>query len=914
MLKKFITALIGDPEQKTIKRMRKVVEEINKIEEKYQLELTDEQVPLKTQEFRDRIAAGESLDALLPEAFALVKNAARRLVGKSWMVRGIEQKWDMIHYDVQLIGGMVLHEGKIAEMRTGEGKTLVCSLSVYLNALAGKGVHVITVNDYLAQRDAEWIGGLYKFLGMSIGVVVHDQPRDEKKAAYAADITYGTNNEYGFDYLRDNMAPNKESLVQRDLHYAIVDEVDSILVDEARTPLIISAPAEESTEKYISYSKMVKLLEANTHYNVDEKQRVATLTEEGIRKMEEMLGVENIYTEKGFEEVHHIEQALRANAVYKKDVDYMIRNDEIIIVDEFTGRLMTGRRYGQGLHQAIEAKEGMPIKRESKTLATITFQNYFRMFQKLAGMTGTAKTEEEEFGAIYGLEVVQIPTNKPIQRVDKSDAIYKSEKGKFKAIATRVNELHEKGQPVLIGTISVEKSEKLSKVLQEEGISHSVLNAKYHEKEAEIVANAGQRGSVTIATNMAGRGTDIKLGEGVADLGGLVIIGSERHESRRIDNQLRGRAGRQGDPGMSQFYVSMEDDLMRIFGGDRMKSLMERMGLPEDMPIENKIISRSLESAQSKVEGHNFDIRKHLVEYDTVMNTHRDIIYKKRRAILESESLKNEALLLMETEVEKIVLSHPDNVKEIWETVNALHRSPVKPTALETLAPMTQEERIDTLKKYLEAEYLEKEKNLPDPSILRRAERAIFLRTVDMLWMRHIDELKDLREAVSLSGYGQRDPLVEYKNQSFGLFEELMEKIDRTTLTSLFHVKINVQLVNKPAAPAVNAEGEPVKIRTNEEQIERNLEEPSLEKPEAQMPQHGVGEPHRVMPVQRTAIEMPVSEPSVRVISAKTGQPVVSDSDLIAPTSSLAAKFPDAGRNDPCPCGSGKKFKKCHGA
>ncbi len=901
MLNKLITALIGDPEQKTIKRMRKVAEEINKIEERYQAELSDEDISKKTQEFRDRIAAGESVDALLPEAFALVKNAARRLVGKSWMVRGIEQKWEMVHYDVQLIGGMVLHEGKIAEMRTGEGKTLVSSLPVYLNALAGKGVHVVTVNDYLAQRDAEWIGGLYQFLGMTVGVVTHNQARDQKKAAYAADITYGTNNEYGFDYLRDNMAPTKEALVQRDLYYAIVDEVDSILVDEARTPLIISAPAEESTEKYISYSKMVKLLEENVHYNIDEKQRVATLTEEGIKKMEEMMGVENIYTEKGFEEVHHIEQALRANAVYKKDVDYMIRDGEVIIVDEFTGRLMQGRRYGQGLHQAIEAKEGVAIKRESKTLATITFQNYFRMFQKLAGMTGTAKTEEEEFGAIYSLEVIQIPTNKPVQRVDKSDAIYKSEKGKFKAIATKVKEFNEKGQPVLVGTISVEKSEKLSKLLEEEGISHSVLNAKHHEKEAEIVANAGQRGAVTIATNMAGRGTDIKLGEGVAELGGLVILGSERHESRRIDNQLRGRAGRQGDPGMSQFYVSMEDDLMRIFGGDRMKGLMERMGLPEDMPIENGMISRSLESAQSKVEGHNFDIRKHLVEYDTVMNTHRDIMYKKRRAILESESLKNEALVLMEKEVEKIVLSNPDNVKEAWETVNAIHRNPATPIALETLDPLAQEERIDTLKNYLEREYMEKEKALPDPSIMRRAERAIFLRTMDMLWMRHIDELKDLREAVSLSGYGQRDPLVEYKNQSFSLFEELMEKIDRTTLTSLFHVKINVQLVNKPA---------PVEAaQTNEAQIERNLEEPSLEKAPVERARP---EPTPVMPVQRTAIEIP--EPSVRVISAKTGKAIVSDADLIAPTSKATPQFPESGRNDPCPCGSGKKYKKCHGA
>ncbi|QQR55416.1 preprotein translocase subunit SecA [Candidatus Peregrinibacteria bacterium] len=893
MLTKLITSLIGDPEKKAIQRMRKVVEKINALEQRYQTELTDEQVPQKTQEFRDRIASGESLDALLPEAFALVKNAARRLVGKSWPVRGIDQAWEMVHYDVQLIGGMVLHEGKIAEMRTGEGKTLVCTLPVYLNALAGKGVHVVTVNDYLAQRDAEWMGGLYKFLGMSVGVVTHNQPRDQKKDAYAADITYGTNNEYGFDYLRDNMAPNKEALVQRELFYAIVDEVDSILIDEARTPLIISAPAEESTEKYSSYSTLVKMLEENTHYNVDEKQRVATLTEEGIKKMEELMGVDNIYTEKGFEEVHHIEQALRAHAVYKKDVDYMIRDGEIIIVDEFTGRLMAGRRYGQGLHQAIEAKEGVTIKRESKTLATITFQNYFRMFQKLAGMTGTAKTEEEEFGTIYSLEVIQIPTNKTIQRVDKSDAIYKSEAGKFNAIANKVKEFHEKGQPVLVGTISVEKSEKLSTLLQKEGVSHSVLNAKYHEKEAEIVAQAGQRGAVTIATNMAGRGTDIKLGDGVAELGGLVIIGSERHESRRIDNQLRGRAGRQGDPGLSQFYVSMEDDLMRIFGGDRMKGLMERLGLPEDMPIENKMISRSLESAQSKVEGHNFDIRKHLVEYDTVINTHRDIIYKKRRAILESESLKNEALLLMEKEVEKIVLSNPENLKEVWETVNAIHRSPLKPIALESLEPLNPEARIDTLKKYFEDEYTEKEKSLPDPAIMRRAERAIFLRTLDMLWMRHIDELKDLREAVSLSGYGQRNPLVEYQNQAFQFFEELIEKIDRTTLTSLFHVKINVQLVNKPAPLATNANGEVLKVRTNQEQIEQNL----------------------VMPVQRTAIEVPsTQQPTVRVISAKTGQAIVSDADLIAPASKTTSTFPEVGRNDPCPCGSGKKYKKCHGA
>ncbi len=908
MLQKILTAIVGDPQKKTIKRMRKVVEQINEIEERYQRELTDEQIPLKTEEFKERIRNGESLDALLPEAFALVKNAARRLVGKTWDVRGIPYTWDMVPYDVQLIGGMVLHEGKIAEMRTGEGKTLVCSLPVYLNALEGKGVHVVTVNDYLAQRDAEWIGGLYRFLGMKVGVVTHEQPRDAKKAAYEADITYGTNNEYGFDYLRDNMAPNLDALVQRGLHYAIVDEVDSILIDEARTPLIISAPAEESTEKYLSYSRLVKMLDEKTHYNIDEKQRVATLTEEGIRKMEELMGVENIYTERGFEEVHHIEQALRAHAVYKKDVDYMIRDNEVIIVDEFTGRIMPGRRYGQGLHQAIEAKENVPVKKESRTLATITFQNYFRMFNKLAGMTGTAKTEEEEFGSIYGLEVVEIPTNKPVQRQDSPDSIYKSEAGKFNAIATRVEELHSKGQPVLIGTISVEKSERLSELIKARGIPHSVLNAKFHEKEAEIVAGAGQKGAVTIATNMAGRGTDIKLGEGVKDLGGLVILGSERHESRRIDNQLRGRAGRQGDPGVSQFYVSMEDDLMRIFGGDRMRGLMEKLGLPEDVPIENGIISRSIEGAQRRVEGHNFDIRKHLVEYDTVMNTHRDIIYKRRRAVLESQDLKNEALLLMEQEVEKIVLSHPGNLKEIVETVSALHRSPVRPLAQEALVTLSQEELISTLSKYLETEYLEKEKSLPEPSIMRRAERAIFLRTIDMLWMRHIDELKDLRESVSLSAYGQRDPLVEYKNQAFALFEDLIARIDRETVQALFHVKINVQMVR----PSTQPEG-----KTNEEKIEQNLEEPSLEKPSAQVPRLGVDQIPVVMRPEASAassapMAAPVAEPTVRVISAKTGQAIQSDDELVGPT--RAASVPKVDRNEPCPCGSGKKYKKCHGA
>jgi len=841
---KLIEKIIGTPEQKDLKRLSKIVTTINDIEVRYQSELTDEDIPKKTEEFKTRIAGGESLDSILPEAFALVKNAARRLVGKSWSVRGNEYTWDMVHYDVQLIGGMVLHEGKIAEMRTGEGKTLVCTLPIYLNALEGKGVHLVTVNEYLAERDAEWMSGLYNFLGLSIGVIKHGQNAEEKRAAYNADITYGTNNEFGFDYLRDNMAQSKEQQVQRPLHYAMVDEVDSILIDEARTPLIISAPAQESTQKYLQYRQLVQQLQENTHFNVDEKQRTAVLSEEGIKKMEQLLGVENIYTDRGFEEVHHIEQALRAHAVYKADVDYVVRDGKVVIVDEFTGRLMDGRRYGQGLHQAIEAKEGVEIQRESKTLATITFQNYFRMFKKLAGMTGTGMTEAEEFASIYGLRVVPIPTHKAVQRNDKPDAIYKNQVAKFRAIAQTAKELHQKGQPVLIGTISVEKSEALSKLLKAEGVPHNVLNAKQHEREAEIIARAGERGAVTIATNMAGRGTDIKLGEGVQDLGGLYVLGSERHESRRIDNQLRGRSGRQGDPGASQFYVAMDDDLMRIFGGSRMEALMTRLGLPDDVPIENSLISRSIEGAQRKVEGHHFDTRKHLVQYDDVINTHRDIIYKRRNGILESESLKNDFIVLIEKEVERLVLSHPDDLREVHQSILTLHKDAVAPIALETLENLDQEALIRRLTQYLEEEYLEKEKALPDPALLRRAERAIMLRVLDMLWMRHISELKDLREAVSLSGYGQRDPLIEYKNLAFLKFDELMRTIDQNIVLSLFRVKINVQLAETPPAP---------KTETNEKQIE-------------------------------------------------------------APLNSSDLNAGDQGRNDLCSCGSGKKYKKCHGA
>lgn len=792
-IQKIIEKILGDSKQKELKKIAKIVEEINKIEADFQLHLKEEDIQNKTAEFKKRIEDGETVDDLLPEAFALVKFACRKLKGKSWQVRDHKQEWDMVPYDVQLVGGIVIHKGMIAEMRTGEGKTLVCTLPIYLNALTSKGVHVVTVNDYLAQRDAEWMGGLYRFLGLSVGIIKRGQNTEEKKEAYNADITYGTNNEYGFDFLRDNMAQNKERLVQRPLHFAIIDEVDSILIDESRTPLIISAPGEESTEKYQLYNQLVRQLEENVHYNVDEKQRVASLSEEGISKMEELMGVDNIYTEKGFGEVHHIEQALRANFVYKKDTDYVVQEDGVMIVDEFTGRLMPGRRYGQGLHQAVEAKEKVTIKRESRTLATVTFQNFFRMYEKLAGMTGTAVTEEEEFGSIYGLNVIPVPTHRPVQRKDHADSIYKNIQGKFSAIADKVKELNEKGQPVLIGTISVEKSEALSKALKARGIKHNVLNAKAHEREAEIVADAGQKGAVTIATNMAGRGTDIKLGEGVKELGGLYVIGSERHESRRIDNQLRGRSGRQGDPGTSQFYVSMEDDLMRIFGGQRLQDLMEKMGFPEDLPIENRMISGRIEGAQKKVEGRNFDVRKHLVQYDDVMNKHREIIYARRKDVLTKESLKNDYLVLLEQEVEKIVLRHPGDTKEITEVVSALHRSESAPIPQEKLDDLDAEQQIQFITKHLEEEYQAKEDSLPAPDVMRQAERAVMLRIIDLYWMRHISELKDLRGAVSLSGYGQRDPLIEYQNVAFQSFQEMSERIDRNIVANLFRVKINVK-------------------------------------------------------------------------------------------------------------------------
>lgn len=977
MIRSILGKIIGDANEKEVRRLRPMIEKINEIEEKYQKTLTDEDFPQKTKEFKKRITDGESLDDILPEAFALVKNACRRLTGKKWEVRGHEAEWNMIPYDVQLIGGIVLHQGKIAEMKTGEGKTLVCTMPVYLNALTQKGVFVVTVNDYLAQRDAEWMGGVYKFLGLSVGVVKHGQNAAQKKEAYDADITYGTNNEFGFDYLRDNMTTSLENVVQRNLYYAIVDEVDSILIDEARTPLIISAPAEESTFKYKKYAELIKNLVENEDYNIDEKIKTATLSEAGIAKMEKMLGVENIYTEGGFLEVHHIEQALRAHACYKRDVDYVVKEDEVIIVDEFTGRLMPGRRYSDGLHQAIEARENVEVKRESKTLATVSLQNYFRLFDKLAGMTGTAATEAEEFYKIYGLDTIIIPTNVTVVRKDLSDVIYKNTKGKFLAVTQKVKELHEKGQPALIGTISIEKSEMLSKLLQINGIPHNVLNAKNHEREAEIIANAGQKNAMTIATNMAGRGTDIKLGKGVVEVGGLCIIGTERHESRRIDNQLRGRSGRQGDPGATQFYVSMEDELMRLFGSEKVQNMMERLGIPDDMPVENRLISNSIESAQKRVEGRNFDIRKHLVEYDDVMNKHREIIYSRRRKILKSSDVKIDILKLFENEAKIIVLNHTSerdvedwNYEEILETVRAIHRTP-KGNRDENTSGDTNENRNDktiydtqeneiltkknlekiidrdelikVIHDYLVNEYEKKEKLLSSANILRQVERSVYLRVIDSLWMEHIDEMSGLRESVALQGYGQRDPLIEYKGEAFNKFTKLLAAIQSNTVNMLFKVNIEQEVAQKLMEEMVE------NMQTNEDEIEEMLtgdqkilhaKAEAIKRATAQkmiyLKNHNrldntINNLENIIKDDEndknasdgsapTVIRVNADEDENQTLnhsSPDVSHPGVPQKFQTAQISPVIQKnsnqINEVGRNDPCPCGSGKKYKKCHG-
>jgi len=915
-----LNKLLGDPAQKELKKLWPTVEKVKKQLEGMQT-LTKEDLPKKTEEYRKRVADGESLEELLPEAFALVIRACQVLVGTTVHVAQRTEEWDMVPFDVQILGGIVLHQGNIAEMKTGEGKTLVCTMPVYLNALTGNGVHVVTVNDYLAKRDAQWMGYIYDLLGMQTGVVVHEKTPKERKDAYNADVTYGTNNEFGFDYLRDNMAPALDVQVQRRLHYAIVDEVDSILIDEARTPLIISQPAEESTEKYRQYAQLILQLSANKHYTIDEKQRVAVLTEDGIKTMEKILGVENIYTEKGFEEVHHIEQALRAHAVYKLDVDYVVREGQVMIVDEFTGRLMPGRRYGHGLHQAIEAKEGVEVQRESKTLATITFQNYFRLYEKLAGMTGTAKTEEEEFDQIYTLRTFMIPTNMPMIRADNPDAIYRTVEAKFKAVAELVKEKHEKGQPVLVGTTSIEKSEALSALLQKDNVPHEVLNAKHHEKEARIVAGAGQKGAVTIATNMAGRGTDIKLGEGVVDLDGLVIIGSERHEARRIDNQLRGRSGRQGDPGESQFFVSMEDELMRLFGGDRLKGMMEKMNVPDDVPLENQMVSRAIENAQKRVEGYNFDTRKHVVQYDDVMNKHRGIIYTRRQRLLEkmasgagvspqgspaqgggqtnettTPSLHSEILTYLEKEITAIVTAHASakdseewDLPEINKLIEALHPQLGERSTPSTLATFKETEKLQEHLVSLAQEFYEKKCKEYDEEIVQQAERIVTLRAIDTHWMDHIDAMTHLREQVAFAGYAQRDPLIEYKDQGFRLFQQLLASIESTIAHTLLQVDF-AQFVPQTFLERAAAEQEG--LETNIDDIEAELFETGAGS--AVTTRHP--ERSHVVRERRGGVEGRSTSQGIQKIQATTTGPKKK-----------------VGRNEPCPCGSGKKFKKCHG-
>ena len=844
LLESLIKKIFGDPSEKELKRCRPIVEKINSLEQEMQ-KLSSANLQAKTQEFKRRLQKGETLDDILPEAFAVVREASRRVTG-------------MRHFDVQLIGGMVLHRGKIAEMRTGEGKTLVATLPVYLNALTGKGVHVVTVNDYLARRDSEDMGRIYRFLGLSVGLIVHDMEYPDRKAAYQADITYGTNNEFGFDYLRDNMVVDKDQMVQRELNYCIVDEVDSILIDEARTPLIISGPGEKPTELYNVIAHVVSNMKEGEDYTVDEKQKQVAPTEAGIAKAERMLGVKNLYdVEHGVDFSHHIMCAIRAKALMKRDRDYVVKDGEIIIVDEFTGRLMYGRRFSEGLHQAIEAKEGVKVQRESQTLATITFQNYFRMYHKLAGMTGTAKTEEQEFQKIYGLDVVVVPTNKPMIRIDYPDVIYKTRRAKYKAVVKEIVELHKTGRPVLVGTTSITQSEELSALLKKAGIPHNVLNAKYHEKEAAIVAQAGQMGQVTIATNMAGRGTDIVLGEGVPELGGLHIIGTERHESRRIDNQLRGRCARQGDPGSARFYLSLEDDLMRIFGSDNIKSMMDKLGMEEDDPIENKMVTRSIENAQKRVEERNFNIRKQVLQYDDVMNQQREVIYKERRKVLDQADLRDTVMNFTHKIVDRALAMYcpPEAYSEDWDLKSLVKYceeffAPYGALKEEKLADLSREELGESLHKLAEDTYKEREDQI-SPEIMRELENLVMLKVVDQHWMEHLDAMDMLREGVGLRAYGQKDPLVEYKFEAYDMFEGMIDAIEDDVVKYMFRVNVITQPV-----------------------VEDRLENASMNNPN--------------LDVSPADAENEAKQPYVR-------------------------KEPKVGRNDPCPCGSGKKYKDCCG-
>lgn len=776
-----VKKIFGDTNERDVKRLMKTVELINKIEPDFE-KLSDEELKAKTAEFRERIEQGATAEEILPEAFATVREASKRVLGKR-------------HYNVQMLGGIALHEGKIAEMKTGEGKTLVGTLPVYLNALLGKGVHVVTVNDYLAQRDSGEMGQIYNFLGMSVGLNLANMDHAAKQEAYACDITYGTNNEFGFDYLRDNMVLYKEQMVQRPLYFCIIDEVDSILVDEARTPLIISGQAQKSTELYFAADRFVKSLNVEEDYTLDIKVKSVALTENGVSKAENFFGLENLYDQESVTINHHIVQALKANAIMRLDVDYVVADGEVLIVDEFTGRLMAGRRYSDGLHQAIEAKENIIVQNESMTLATITFQNYFRMYRKLAGMTGTAKTEEEEFKKIYGLEVLQIPTNRPNQRVDMPDVVYKSVKGKFHAVVDEILERNKKNQPVLVGTVSIENSELLSEMLKRKGVRHKVLNAKYHAEEAEIISHAGEAGAVTIATNMAGRGTDIVLGEGVSELGGLHIIGTERHESRRIDNQLRGRAGRQGDPGSTQFYLSLGDELMKRFGADNVLNMMERLGFEEDQPIESRMITRAIESAQKRVEGNNFDQRKVVLQYDDVMNQQRAIIYKQRREVLESENIKEIVFDMIKPVIERVVEAHcSDDIPENWEleeVAEYVNNNLLEENTLtrDDLWGKEREEIVEMIFEKVTARYHSREEMIGE-DMVREFEKVIVLRAVDSKWMDHIDAMDQLRQGIHLRAYGGTDPLREYQFEGFEMFHAMIASIQEEVATYIMKAQI----------------------------------------------------------------------------------------------------------------------------
>jgi preprotein translocase subunit SecA len=859
-MKKLLYKVFGDPNEASIKPFLAVVPRVNALEPQMEAR-SDEELRDLTLQFRSRIAAGETLDQLLPESFAATREVAKRRLGQR-------------HYDVQLIGGAVLHSGKIAEMRTGEGKTLTATLAVALNAVSGRGVHVVTVNDYLAKRDAQWMGQVYHALGMSTACIQHEsafmydpewESEDvrlahlrpvERREAYLADITYGTNNEFGFDYLRDNMVASLDRMVQRELVYAIVDEVDNILIDEARTPLIISGQAEQATDKYYQFAQVVRALKKDKDYEVDVKHKTATLTEDGIDRVEELLQIpagESIYDERYIDLTHYLEQALKAHAIFVRDKDYIVREGEVIIVDEFTGRMMVGRRYSEGLHQAIEAKEGVRVRRQNVTLATITFQNYFRMYDKLSGMTGTAKTEAEEFRRIYSLDVVPIPTNRSVVRDDSPDLVFKNERGKFNAVVQEIEEMRAKGRPVLVGTASIEASERLSKLLEAHKVPHDVLNAKQHEREAAIVSGAGQPGVVTIATNMAGRGTDIVLGPGVKEAGGLHIIGTERHEARRIDNQLRGRAGRQGDPGSSRFYVSLEDELMRRFGSERIGGLMERLGMEEDVPIEHGIITKSIENAQVKVEGHNFDLRKHVVQYDDVMNRHREVIYEIRRNILDGDDQQERIWQMIEAEVERIVDGHLGDGRDTETDLDAMYEAyaGLVPNTKVTISDIEEREHdrealVEFLLADASASYDEVEARF-GPEVMRKVERHVLLTILDKLWVQHLADMDELREGVNLQAYGQKDPLVVYKTEGYRIFGELQGAIGHDVAHTVYRVQ--------PAA--------------------------------AQQP-------------LRTAVtDDEGNAPATPNPDGKTQSPI---------------KTRKIGPNEMCPCGSGKKYKHCHGA